>query len=522
MTRFKIAPRRAAIAVALSLMFAVPLAGAAETAARGSDRVRVSVAFKPGAAAKMRAAIANAGGRVVFELEEVEAVSVDLPRRALAALKRSPYARFVEEEVMRYPYAKARSPAAGGTQVTPYGIPMVQANLVSDSMAGNRTLCIVDSGIDATHEDHQGNILAGFDYTGSSVGDWNTDESHHGTHVAGTIAAVDNTIGVIGVLPHKKLNIFISKVFDASGEASSGTVAKAMLGCRKLGSANVISMSLGGSRASRLEQAVVKFLAGRNILLIAAAGNAGDTSTSYPAGFAEVMSVAAVDSNMAHASFSQSNPDVEISGPGVGVLSTVPMGTGVDTSLTVGGVAYQANPTDGPVLSANGALYNYGTGEVSDPGVAGKMCLIQRGNISFADKVTNCMNDGGVGAVIYNNAPGNFNATLGGAPVTIPSATVSDVDGAAMLGQLGQSTALAMTPSNYAYFDGTSMATPHVSAVAALVWSKHTNCTAAQMRSSLTKSAMPLGGNVPNNDFGYGLAQAKAADDRITAMGCGN
>ena len=520
MARHLFAPKGAAIALALaSAVFVLPAAQAAGAAA--SERVRVSVAFKPGAAALMRAAIANAGGRVVTELEEVNAVSIDLPRRALAALQKSPYALFVEEEPMRYAFAASRRarPAAGGTQVTPYGISMVQADQVSDSATGNRTLCIVDSGIDGAHEDHQGNILDGTNLSGS--GEWNTDEAHHGTHVAGTIAAVDNTIGVIGVNPNKHLNIYIAKVFDASGSASSSTIAKGMLACRKAG-ANIVSMSLGGSSASKLEQLVVSFLAKRGMLLIAAAGNAGDTTISYPAGFAEVMSVAAVDENMAHASFSQSNADVEISGPGVHVLSTVPMGTGLDTALTVGGTAYQANPTDGPAGPASAPLYDFGTGEVDDPGVAGKMCLIARGNISFGDKVTRCEANGGVGAIIYNNVSGNLSATLGGAAVTIPSATVSLEDGTVMLGQLGQTAALALTPSNYAYFDGTSMATPHVSAVAALVWSRHPGCSAAEIRSSLTKSALPLGSGVPNNDFGYGLVQAKTADDRITSMGCGN
>ena len=77
------AMKLAVIAAALSTsMLVAPLARAAGD--NPSERVRVSIAFKPGAAAAMRAAIANAGGRVVFELEEVNAVSIDVPRRALA------------------------------------------------------------------------------------------------------------------------------------------------------------------------------------------------------------------------------------------------------------------------------------------------------------------------------------------------------------------------------------------------------------------------------------------------------
>ena len=66
------------------------------------------------------------------------------------------------------------------------------------------------------------------------------------------------------------------------------------------------------------------------------------------------------------------------------------------------------------------------------------------------------------------------------------------------------------------------MATPHVSAVAALVWSYYPTCTGAQIRSSLTKSAMDLGTVGRDTKFGFGLVQAKAANDRIASLGCGN
>ena len=104
---------------------------------------------------------------------------------------------------------------------------------------------------------------------------------------------------------------------------------------------------------------------------------------------------------------------------------------------------------------------------------------------------------------------------------TIPSLTASDTDGAAMKAQLGQSATVVVKASNYAYFDGTSMATPHVSAVAALVWSYFPTCTGAQIRTSLNNSALDLGTAGRDTKYGYGLVQAKAAYDRIKALGCG-
>jgi subtilisin family serine protease len=236
-----------------------------------------------------------------------------------------------------------------------------------------------------------------------------------------------------------------------------------------------------------------------------------------------VMSVAAVDEHSAWASFSQRNADVEISGPGVGVLSTVPMGTGSEPSLEVGGTDYAPGAMDGsPQGSATAALADFGLGDKVDSSVSGKVCLIQRGNIAFSEKVLNCQNSGGVGAVVYNNVAGGFAGTLGGVATTIPSVTASDTEGAAMKGQLGQSATVAVKATSYAYFDGTSMATPHVSAVAALVWSFFPTCTGEQIRQSLNKSAKDLDVAGRDNKTGYGLVQAKAAKARITKMGCGN
>ncbi|UUZ57149.1 S8 family serine peptidase [Massilia sp. H-1] len=235
------------------------------------------------------------------------------------------------------------------------------------------------------------------------------------------------------------------------------------------------------------------------------------------------MMVAALDENKAWASFSQYNRKVEIVGPGVSVLSTVPMNSGTAPALTVGGTVYAPGSMDGsPLKTATAALADFGLGDKINTAVSGKVCLIARGTIDFAVKVSNCQNSGGVGAVVYNNVAGGFAGTLGTTVTTIPSLTASDTEGAALKNQLGQSATVKVGASSYAYFDGTSMATPHVSAVAALVWSYYPLCTGAQIRASLTKSALDLGPAGRDNKFGYGLVQAKAAKDRIGSLGCGN
>ncbi|HZF80974.1 MAG TPA: S8 family serine peptidase, partial [Rubrivivax sp.] len=257
-------------------------------------------------------------------------------------------------------------------------------------------------------------------------------------------------------------------------------------------------------------------------LPIAAAGNDGTTRVSYPAGYASVVSVGALDVNKQWASFSQYNSDVELSAPGVNVLSTVPMGSGSQSSLSVGTTTYAPGGMEGsPRKAAAAPLADFGIGDKVNAAVSGKVCLIARGTVDFAVKVGNCQNSGGVGAVVYNNVAGSFGGTLGTTVTTIPSVTASDTEGAAMKQQLGQTATLAVTAASYAYFDGTSMATPHVSAVAALVWSYFPGCTATEIRNTLNKSAQDLGTAGRDAKFGYGLVRAKAAYDRIVTMGCG-
>lgn len=487
-------------------------------------KVRVIVAMKPGKAAEARGAVMSARGVLKHEIAGMDAVAIEVPEAALKGLANNPNVLYVEPDEKRYPLAltspSTGTPYASG-QLVPYGIKMVQADQLSDSLAGNRKVCIIDSGYDSGHEDLAGNDVSGDNDAGTGL--WSTDENSHGTHVAGTIAAVNQAgTGVVGVNPNKKIKLHIIKVFGADGWAYSSTLATAANKCKAAG-ANIISMSLGGSRSNKTEQRAFDSLYAGGILNIAAAGNDGNTRNSYPASYSSVMSVAAMDENKAWATFSQYNSAVEIAAPGVAVLSTVPMGTGLQSSLNVGGTGFAAGDMDGsPKKVATGPLANFGLGDTVQAGaMSGKVCLIQRGSVDFAVKVSNCQASGGVGAVVYNNVAGGFGGTLGTTVTNIPSVTASDSDGALLLQRLGQSATVSVSPSNYAYFDGTSMATPHVAAVAALVWSHNLGCKAAELRASLNNSAEDLGPAGRDTKFGFGLVRAKAADDRIKSLGCG-
>ncbi len=538
--KYSISHSALALAV-MALTTSISAAPAAKSnSAEGSQAV--IVAYKAGLAAAVRSEVERAGGNIVRELGRASAFAVRMPTAGLNALRASTNVDFVEPDAERrllgvqtrtmeataQPLAAAVDTPTTGAEVLPFGIAMVQANQVHDALTGNRKLCIVDSGFDRNHPDLVGNSanISGVNLTEPLSGTWDSDENSHGTHVAGTIAALGgNGIGVVGVNPGGKLKLHIAKVFDASGSASSSTVMEAVSRCADAG-AHIISMSLGGGDPSQAERRVFRSLLNDGVLTIAAAGNDGDTSTSFPAGYEEVMSVGALDANKLRAGFSQVNNDVEIAAPGVATLSTIPPNIESLGLLSVASTPYAAAGMSGsPRGTATAALYNFGLGTAVDGGATGKVCLIKRGTISFADKVLNCQTSGGVAAVIYNSlGRGMLFGTLGGVTTAIPSIGTSNAIGDVLVTMIGQSATVSVVPDPalYAYFNGTSMATPHVSGVAALVWSHFPKCSAKQIRQVLNASAMEIGRPGKDPEFGFGLVQAKAARDRLAATGCGN
>ncbi len=450
--------------------------------------------------------ISAASGKVARELPEQAASAVYLPDAAVQAMAQNPNVEYIEVDQRRQPSG----------QTSPYGISMVQANDPAfTNAAGSTKVCIIDSGFYAGHGD-----LQGLPVTGQSGTSWNTDSCGHGTHVAGTIAAVNNTQGVVGVAPNN-VSLHIVKVFDGADCAwtYSSDLVGALNECRNAG-AKVVSMSLGGSFSNTTENNAFSNAYNAGVLSIAAAGNGGNNRVSYPAGYASVVSVAAVDSAKAKATFSQYNADVEIAAPGVGVLSTVPWTT---AGLTVGGSSYAGSIIDGAAASsASGAIVDGGLCTAAGSW-AGKVVLCQRGTNSFAEKVAAVQAGGGAAAVLYNNVSGGFAGTLNGTS-TIPAISISMEDGQALvassLGQTGTVNTVSVAPgTGYEAWDGTSMATPHVSAVAALIWSQKPTATNVDVRNALTSTAEDLGAAGRDVNFGFGLVRAKNALDALLAGG---
>lgn len=484
-------------ASALCAGIAMALA-ASSVSASGVDENRFWIKFKPGTKGQVEHALRGAGAQVHYSFDDLGAFAATLPPQALNGIRNNPNVEYVEQDAPRYPMA----------QTVPYGIDLVQSQQAWGVGATGEgvTVCVIDSGLHVGHEDFQGvNIIGGH------PAGWNTDGCGHGTHVAGTIAAANNNLGVVGVSPGA-VNLYIVKVFsNTCGWSYSSGLVDAANRCANAG-ARVINMSLGGGTSSNTENTAFQNLYNQGILHVAAAGNAGNNRHSYPASYNSVISVAALDAAKQRASFSQYTNQVELSAPGVSVLSTVPWSA---AAASVDGTSYMVSAMDGTVQQLrSGDLMDGGLCLNTVSGASGKVVLCERGQIAFNDKARNVQAGGGVATIIYNNEPGSFAGTLGTSNVaSIPAVAMAQEDGhylrANKIGAPATVSTQTQSPGNgYEAWDGTSMASPHVAGVAALVMSANPALSNQEVRAILTSTAEDLGASGRDNYYGWGLVRA--------------
>ena len=202
-------------------------------------------------------------------------------------------------------------------QQTPWGVARVKGGYPGTYA----TAWVIDSGIDYTHPDL--NLDKGRSRTFASLTYDPNDQNGHGTHVAGTIAAKDNGIGVIGVAPGAP--VVSVRVLDRNGSGStSGVIAGVDYVAANGRAGDVANMSLGGSISRALDQAVIN-AAGKGIRFVLAAGNEADNADNHsPAGAngPNVYTVSAFDSLGRFAYFSNWGPEVDWAEPGVSIKST--------------------------------------------------------------------------------------------------------------------------------------------------------------------------------------------------------
>jgi subtilisin family serine protease len=276
-------------------------------------------------------AIARANGGRVTHLytTALKGFAAKMPGAAAARVAaRNPNIAYYESNAIAFAFPKP--PWAGGgsgeesttcsVQQIPWGITRVGGP--NDSVSG-MTAWVIDTGIDLDHPDLNVDVARSANFVGRGK-DSPDDGNGHGTHVAGTIAAIDNSCDVVGVAAGA--SVVAVRVLDNSGSGSyAGIIAGVDYVAKNAKLGDAANMSLGGPYSQALNAAVVG-AASKGIFFALSAGNSADDANKYSpasASHPNIFTVSAIDSNDGFAWFSNyGNPPVYCAAPGVSVLST--------------------------------------------------------------------------------------------------------------------------------------------------------------------------------------------------------
>jgi subtilisin len=314
----------------------------------GQELERMVVVFEPGTrnVPDLATALARQHGRTpsfVYQTA-LQGFAAELPAAAAAALARHPAVAYVEPDRERSIFA----------QTVPTGIQRIFADdngsLTIDGTDDYRVdvdVAIIDTGIDFDHPDL--NVVGGVNCAsggpfGGSCSAGGDDDHYHGTHVGGTVGAIDNGSGVVGVAPGARL--WAVKVLNSRGSGYTSWIVAGIDWVAAHGGIEVANMSLGGSGFSQAEYDAIQGAVEAGVAFAVAAGNSDADANNYsPAAFDNVLTVSALadfdgepgglgsptcrtDQDDTLADFSNWGSAVQIAAPGVCILSTFPIEQG--------------------------------------------------------------------------------------------------------------------------------------------------------------------------------------------------
>lgn len=225
------------------------------------------------------------------------------------------------ENIRMIPPSNAKTYVAALSEVVDWGQNFTH---VGEYRENNKTVgeginvAVLDTGIAAEHPDLKNNIAGVVDFTGDT-----RTVNPHATHVAGIIAAAADGVGVIGIAPEAKL--YSLRVLDSDGLCPSDYryVIEGLEWVIDHPEIDIVNISLGASiQPPDRMHALIRELANRGVIIIAASGNEGAKDLCYPAKYTEVISVAAMDKNGKIANFSNVGANLDCFAPGVDVYST--------------------------------------------------------------------------------------------------------------------------------------------------------------------------------------------------------
>jgi subtilisin family serine protease len=447
----------------------------------------------------------------------------------VAGLKTNSEVEFVEKEVFHpapepigtMSIGSGLSAASSSEPIPmPWGIKSVKAPAAWVTTKGeNIKVMVLDTGVDKDHPAIRDRFLKGRNLVGDAQAkDDVTDGIGHGTHVSGTILASGDAGGLVGVAPRARL--LMGRVCATRGCSSVAIASGVEWGIQE--NVQVISLSLGGAFATSGEMQAFAAAEQAGVFVVAASGNESATTVDYPGALPSVLAVGAVDATQTRAAFSNYGPELGVVAPGVDTYSSVPRGMGrtavaTANSAKITSSAFQGSPKG---LADNIQLVDCNLGTTADcqgSVVAGKIALIARGGgISFGDKAKNAIAAGAAAVLIYNNTDVAVHGAVStdGTEIAIPAVLINKTDGealkASLVGKKVVRATVGVVASDYDTYQGTSMATPHVAGVAALIRAANPSLSPSQVRDVMKATATPLGPN-DSNQYGAGLVNADAA-----------
>ena len=312
------------------------------------------VVFQDGtSAAERRQAADTAGAKVVRDLPFIGAMVVELPgpqptgyrqplssHRRFESMEDNSYRIWINdagfdtgdpglagqtEALLQGAAATKKKVSSDSTALKdgeiPWGIARVHAPAVwSKTMGKGVKVGVIDTGIDSKHPDLAANYKGGVNIVDSAASP--DDDNGHGSHVAGTIAAVKDGSGVVGVAPEASL--YAIKVLDADGGGTPDAIVDGLQWAAEHGM-DVVNLSLGGPGTPALKRAV-KAANKAGVTVVAASGNDPKSPVSSPANYPEAIAVSASTKEEKLASFSTTGPEVAFIAPGHEVISDAPGG----------------------------------------------------------------------------------------------------------------------------------------------------------------------------------------------------
>ncbi len=353
-----------ATAMLITTLMPAPVLGAS------MERVPVLIRFTAPPTAADVAGLRGLGADVTRSFGIVPAVAATVPEAALAGISRNPRVAVVEPDSLLY--------ALEYRPTHDWGIAHVRADEVhaTGNLGAGVRVAVIDSGIDCDHLELAVNCEHGWNYVTETQ---NADDDYgHGTHVAGTVAAAlhGEETGVVGVAP--EATVIAYKTLDADGVGAWSRHIAAIDDIWNNGNptAVVVNMSIGRGDYSSIAEEAMQRAYEAGILLVAAAGNSGNcagkgSNVAYPALFASVIAVAAIDSANVRPCWSSTGAAVELSAPGVSVFSTWP------SDMSASYLDPQPVCEDGDGDGDLDCHYKFGSGtSMSAPHVAGAAALV--------------------------------------------------------------------------------------------------------------------------------------------------